>query len=276
MRPSVLKSIDPVSIAEAILWGEQRNYVPRNGCAGNGFNRRGDSLGGATFAASSALSVFSLMFQSQRRFFGGSNIYAAEHVVSIAEAILWGSNVILIQFSFNRRGDSLGGATIKHVARATISASVSIAEAILWGEQLYLRGRQWGLLLSFNRRGDSLGGATVRKGSRRYWIVSIAEAILWGEQPPPGPGRLPINDVSIAEAILWGEQRCFVQVHQPHHCFNRRGDSLGGATEAKSSWHNEMFQSQRRFFGGSNAYEIRKRLHCFNRRGDSLGGATLD
>ncbi len=60
--------------------------------------------------------------------------------VSIAEAILWGEQlgtegIYLSDEGFNRRGDSLGGATpgecSLHVYRI-----VSIAEAILWGEQL--------------------------------------------------------------------------------------------------------------------------------------------
>ncbi len=58
-----------VSIAEAILWGEQH---------GAGIVYFGGSL-----------------FQSQRRFFGGSNSvlplhYGGQIAVSIAEAILWG------------------------------------------------------------------------------------------------------------------------------------------------------------------------------------------
>ncbi len=62
--------------------------------------------------------------------------------------------------------------------------------------------------------------------------VSIAEAILWGEQHGQtfdclGGG----NGVSIAEAILWGEQPQLDRIERKIDAsFNRRGDSLGGAT----------------------------------------------
>ena len=84
-------------------------------------------------------------FQSQRRFFGGSNL--AEKIatakyrgVSIAEAILWGEQLQTLApidqyFScFNRRGDSLGGATDADTYWSGDFA-VSIAEEILWGDQ---------------------------------------------------------------------------------------------------------------------------------------------
>ncbi len=68
------------------------------------------------------LELFPLMlwFQSQRRFFGGSNpVNLIAHVivqtVSIAEAILWGEQ------------PDIGGFFLAQI--------VSIAEAILWGEQ---------------------------------------------------------------------------------------------------------------------------------------------
>ncbi len=86
---------------------------------------------------------------------------------------------------------------------------VSIAEAILWGEQRV---------------------NIIRP--RPDCFVSIAEAILWGEQPTfrvldPRPLIL----VSIAEAILWGEQLWeFGMAPDEYKSFNRRGDSLGGAT----------------------------------------------
>ncbi len=63
-------------------------------------------------------------------------------------------------------------------------------------------------------------------------IVSIAEAILWGEQRHKGTDR-PLGRlaVSIAEAILWGEQPSGHSIFLCIFCrFNRRGDSLGGAT----------------------------------------------
>ena len=63
------------------------------------------------------------------------------------------------QLRFNRRGDSLGGAAL--IARTELfEGEVSIAGAILWGVlrrsvgQPVDRGGR-----SFNRRGDSLGGA---------------------------------------------------------------------------------------------------------------------
>ncbi len=87
-------------------------------------------------------------------------------LVSIAEAILWGEQRFFVspQSSklqcFNRRGDSLGGATNGVPLFNAIELSVSIAEAILWGEQL---------------PGERM--LTVEQNK-----VSIAEAILWGEQ----------------------------------------------------------------------------------------------
>ncbi len=65
----------------------------------------------------------------------------------------------------------------------------------------------------------------------RDFLVSIAEAILWGEQHCSVGGLLIILAVSIAEAILWGEQHPTLEsVISVGYCFNRRGDSLGGAT----------------------------------------------
>ncbi len=110
---------------------------------------------------------------------------------------------------FNRRGDSLGGATGSSSGKSVFKAR-------------------------FNRRGDSLGGATLcRVGRLRMATVSIAEAILWGEQhTSDGYGR-GYFAVSIAEAILWGEQPANgAGDNVTHNCFNRRGDSLGGATPA--------------------------------------------
>ncbi len=98
--------------------------------------------------------------------------------------------------------------------------------------------QQWRVILycyCFNRRGDSLGGAT-RTDSMRSVVssVSIAEAILWGEQRCNSTYDKADTIVSIAEAILWGEQRC--DVYPICRC-------------------GEWFQSQRRFFGGSNTYK---------------------
>ncbi len=62
-------------------------------------------------------------------------------------------------------------------------------------------------------------------------MVSIAEAILWGEQLDANGETVGKSYVSIAEAILWGEQHCRNGVDgKARNRFNRRGDSLGGAT----------------------------------------------
>ncbi len=143
----------------------------------------------------------SYVFQSQRRFFGGSNLSAGKPVcrlrkaliVSIAEAILWGEQ---------RRQ--------RIIRLRPPNYEVSIAEAILWGEQhseFEKDDREYGAC--FNRRGDSLGGATAlrhQSASTLIWPVSIAEAILWGEQPEYCGCSGGAWQVSIAEAILWGEQ----------------------------------------------------------------------
>ena len=129
------------------------------------FNRRGDSLGGAACAISLAESKV-VLFQSQGRFFGGccraSRLIAAVALVSIAGAILWGvlrpvnSGFGPFSLSFNRRGDSLGGAALDANKRMILFAC-------------------------FNRRGDSLGGAaSLANPSISFWVVSIAGAILWG------------------------------------------------------------------------------------------------
>ena len=64
------------------------------------------------------------------------------------------------------------------------------------------------------------------------FIVSIAGAILWGVLPAP--------------LLVTGKITS---------CFNRRGDSLGGAAP--------------------NRRESMPHPNCFNRRGDSLGGAAI-
>ena len=108
-----------VSIAEAILWGEQRLAPLKLAPLRLGFNRRGDSLGGATDHSHNRDSA-TVPFQSQRRFFGGSNCVLLLALlrcnVSIAEAILWGEQPSGISPDMHH-------------------PPVSIAEAILWGEQ---------------------------------------------------------------------------------------------------------------------------------------------
>ncbi len=110
------------------------------------FNRRGDSLGGATRIVNRN-TTSGTMFQSQRRFFGGSNELALLpppkiEAVSIAEAILWGEQpnlpspleFVLREFQSQRR--FFGGSNQKQT----------------------MKGKS--LICRFNRRGDSLGGAT--------------------------------------------------------------------------------------------------------------------
>ena len=157
------------------------------------FNRRGDSLGGAA---------------------PFPPFCPQPTPVSIAGAILWG----VLQSSrraalpqrgrFNRRGDSLGGAA-GCAAHSHASAG------------------------SFNRRGDSLGGAALPQ-----WLkissnkVSIAGAILWGVLRNDSTYYIDMYSVSIAGAILWGVlPNPHTAIHLRMVCFNRRGDSLGGAAK---------------------------------------------
>ncbi len=67
--------VRPVSIAEAILWGEQRRQCAAFLLPVCRFNRRGDSLGGATVSEYRLRRYLQVGFQSQRRFFGGSNTF---------------------------------------------------------------------------------------------------------------------------------------------------------------------------------------------------------
>ncbi len=138
------------------------------------FNRRGDSLGGAT-SVYTRTSEKLAMFQSQRRFFGGSNVNGN------------GSQVIS-GYSFNRRGDSLGGAT--HPSRGTHEQSQG----------------------PFQSQRRFFGGSNHIEAvfTPMRAAVSIAEAILWGEQPRlSSVAFFAPTPVSIAEAILWGEQLRF-------------------------------------------------------------------
>ncbi len=86
---------------------------------------------------------------------------------------------------------------------------VSIAGAILWGEQPVVK----------------------RNAGQDNQQVSIAGAILWGSNRIAWQANTLL--VSIAGAILWGEQpggQCHAMPLARQKCFNRRGDSLGGAT----------------------------------------------
>ncbi len=145
LRLEDLNQLTIVSIAEAILWGEQHNtHIIQ--ILKTTVSIAEAILWGEQRHAASAPTPRVKEFQSQRRFFGGSNY---EFLVSEKLRI----------HSFNRRGDSLGGAT-NTLSTSGLRGQVSIAEAILWGEQ----------------RSCLL----VRRSIRH---VSIAEAILWGEQP---------------------------------------------------------------------------------------------
>ncbi len=114
---------------------------------------------------------------------------------------------------------------------------VSIAEAILWGEQPDAGGSLMADEM-FQSQRRFFGGSNPLQDdlcSRRY-KVSIAEAILWGEQPNGEVATPSRATVSIAEAILWGEQpQNIIPSPVLRNCFNRRGDSLGGATQYKFS-----------------------------------------
>ena len=180
-----------VSIAGAILWG----VLPGQGCCGRcqvaSFNRRGDSLGGAAPAG---------------------RVGAAKTCVSIAGAILWG---VLLR----RRRPGSTGRLFQSQGRFFGGCCLQILKRGIPG-------------IGFNRRGDSLGGAAFNTiiFSSLAPPVSIAGAILWGVllvadlHPEPGIA------VSIAGAILWGVLRCCALERDPRSgCFNRRGDSLGGA-----------------------------------------------
>ena len=155
--------------------------------------------------------------------------------VSIAGAILWGvlqgcagAKPVYLQ-SFNRRGDSLGGAAWGQDSYLVCPA-VSIAGAILWGVLPELCSLHTPFFKSFNRRGDSLGGAAVchfykeneRNGFNRRGDSLGGAAFTLHFYPPlksrfQSQGRFfggcctsavivlrHLCTVSIAGAILWG------------------------------------------------------------------------
>ena len=110
--------------------------------------------------------------------------------------------------SFNRRGDSLGGATLKAEQDQT-ALIVSIAGAILWGEQPSPLTCPVGAFTSFNRRGDSLGGATRLDEAIPFGVAGFNRRgdSLGGATEGAMVKATLVNLVSIAGAILWGEQR---------------------------------------------------------------------
>ena len=157
----------PVSIAGAILWGVLRPLRPHSPVKRFGFNRRGDSLGGAAVNFTGFCFAYPL-FQSQGRFFGGCCVIEnSRHIWLIlfqSQGRFFGGccegdrYLCCFVVGFNRRGDSLGG--------AALPISISLHE----------------IIPRFNRRGDSLGGAARFAGhvDSHPAVVSIAGAILWG------------------------------------------------------------------------------------------------
>ena len=181
-----------------------------------GFNRRGDSLGGAAFCLLRMLPQLK-EFQSQGRFFGGCcdyNWYWAR----------------IVRTSFNRRGDSLGGAA---------PAATAFASEAFW----------------FQSQGRFFGGCCGEFHGLllRLSVVSIAGAILWGvlrhrEQPP-----YLADPVSIAGAILWGVLRGGPLSVLLRCRFQSQGRFFGGCCLTNfniTTRNNPPFQSQGRFFGG--------------------------
>ena len=209
-------SICSVSIAGAILWGVLLRYTNQY-ISDLVVSIAGAILWGVlphSFPPTNA----DRWFQSQGRFFGGccgpgSARHPQRLAVSIAGAILWGvlpvsdGRYVGQCNSFNRRGDSLGGA-----ARPIPSSFM-----VIW---------------MFQSQGRFFGGCCFERGTYIPVIskVSIAGAILWGVLPHRIPLQRLSLAVSIAGAILWGVLRRGNGRCRPHRRgFNRRGDSLGGA-----------------------------------------------
>ncbi len=211
------------------------------------FNRRGDSLGGATGWLPPGARNLETSFNRRGDSLGGATTWSGgimtPRPVSIAEAILWGEQPPIC-------------------SRYRTASAVSIAEAILWGEQ---RARGERILWErggFNRRGDSLGGATAHPLLRHKKLhVSIAEAILWGEQRQAQKANIESQIVSIAEAILWGEQHVkIMDWFVPLMEFQSQRRFFGGSNydefQERQQQVARVFQSQRRFFGGSNSQKF--------------------
>ena len=156
-----------VSIAGAILWGVLRGLGRLAVTWLAGFNRRGDSLGGAAPSSQpdqrcrNVSIAGAILWGVLRELYviccycdrvsiagailwgvllGSKRLNPCVGIVSIAGAILWGvlprplTLLVHSRSSFNRRGDSLGG------------AAIGVEESVR-------------MHASFNRRGDSLGGA---------------------------------------------------------------------------------------------------------------------
>ena len=159
------------------------------------FQSQGRFFGGCCCSYSVTIPTIFCVFQSQGRFFGGC-CYTA--ILQAARDAV----------SFNRRGDSLGGAArVRHpllpVCHRFNRRGDSLGgAAVLIG----LCREQW---RGFNRRGDSLGGAansklhTVRLLRSRF---NRRGDSLGGAASAPRPSNIG-PPVSIAGAILWGVLR---------------------------------------------------------------------
>ncbi len=163
------------------------------------------------------------MFQSQGRFFGGSNCVSVKYVP--VEGIV----------SFNRRGDSLGGATCIAGPMAISSKGSFQSQGRFFGGSNINPPDACPSEYRFNRRGDSLGE------QRQSADMPSCDNIMFQSQ-----GR-----------FFGGSNRAgWLKARPECQCvngFNRRGDSLGGATRhpLKASLPRYRFQSQGRFFGGA-------------------------
>ena len=108
--------------------------------------------------------------------------------------------------SFNRRGDSLGGAARKSIKTKIGDDRVSIAGAILWG---VLR--------------DFIGIPVFAND-----VVSIAGAILWGVLLMAIVVKRIGQHVSIAGAILWGVLPRRLTSVKKSFLFQSQGRFFGG------------------------------------------------
>ena len=231
-----------VSIAGAILWGVLPDAQLRAMPEGDCFNRRGDSLGGAA----------------------GDEVRLQQRIqVSIAGAILWG--------------------VLQGERACSVSCtSVSIAGAILWG---VLRcnglGRQ-PAKVQFQSQGRFFGGCCGKSWAnwRSRWLFQSQGRFFGGCCKRMLPAVAAVAMVSIAGAILWGVLRGRAGPTPGYcSCFNRRGDSLGGAATNQETTMKIHYRFNRRgdSLGGAAPGHGRPQssLVCFNRRGDSLGGAAI-
>ena len=183
-----------VSIAGAILWGVLPSEPPTTPEPQPGFNRRGDSLGGA---APEGMGVIQIT------------------MVSIAGAILWGvlqedvAGCRCRSNGFNRRGDSLGGAAGTTPLVATLMGLFQSQGRFFGGCCPYGPPIINHRYVCFNRRGDSLGGAALcnRPGPRYPGLFQSQGRFFGGCCIDDFVDQLYSFEVSIAGAILWGVLR---------------------------------------------------------------------